>query len=57
MTEYVNSNSYDPFNRDLYTIVSWKVQHYQLANDFYNNAISYLRILEKNINNFSYKNI
>ena len=45
MTEYVNSNSYDPFNRDLYTIVSWKVQHYQLANDFYNNAISYLRIL------------
>ena len=47
MTKYVNSNEYDSFNKDLYTIISWKIQRYQLANDFYNNAIPYLRTLGK----------
>ena len=47
MTKYVNSNEYDSFNKDLYTIISWKIQRYQLANDFYNNAMPYLRTLGK----------
>ena len=45
MTDYICSKKYDPRNRDIATLISYDIAHYELAKDFYNNVILYLREL------------